>query len=288
MPTAIACASGAFRGVFTHGVLSAFEASGLRADAYAAASSTVVPAALAATGQLDALGGAAYWRDGIDVLRQLGDISQMILRGIAEHGPRLRGALFEPEVPRFLIVASAVVTGEAAELTQGPGARRLGQKLLLAMRTGDRSWADEHLAPHLYDTAGHGGVDLRLAPENLEAVAYASTRMLHAWKTPAWIDGRPYVDASYTCACPAVEMVGRGYDAVIAISPEPGPIYRDLFRSETIPAAWRGVPIHIVQPDVDLGSLGVDFTAATPGGLEAAFRHGEAKGRAFLMEQDRT
>lgn len=40
---AIASAAGGFKGVFAHGVLSAFEAAGIRAGAYAATSSTVFP-----------------------------------------------------------------------------------------------------------------------------------------------------------------------------------------------------------------------------------------------------
>lgn len=40
---AIACASGSFKGAFAHGVLSALEANGIFANAYAAASSSVIP-----------------------------------------------------------------------------------------------------------------------------------------------------------------------------------------------------------------------------------------------------
>ena len=39
---AIACASGTFKGVFVHGVLSAFESSNFRADAYGGASSSTL------------------------------------------------------------------------------------------------------------------------------------------------------------------------------------------------------------------------------------------------------
>jgi hypothetical protein len=286
MPTAIACAAGAFKGVFTHGVLSAFAAAGFRADAYAPASSTVIPTAYAATGQLDILGGVGYWQNGLSRLKEPGgDMSSMVLEGIATFSPLLRDVLFRPDAPRFLIPASAVLTGEAAAQTQGAGARHLGVRLLLATRTRDRSWADEHLALHLYDTDDDG--DLRLTPHNLEAVIYASTRMLHAWKVPAWIGDKPYVDASYTCACPAVEMAERGHRAVIAIATEPGPVYRDLFQSTPIPPSWNGVPIHFVRPGVNLADLGVEFTRATSDGLEAAFRHGQEQGKRFLQSWPR-
>lgn len=278
--TAIACASGSFKGVFTHGVLSAFAGAGFRAAAYAAASSTVIPAAYAATGALNRLDGVNYWHQGAAYLRELGGMSEMVLAGIEELAPYLQEKLFEPGMPRFLISTSAVLTRQAARLTQGSGARRLGQKLLLATRNRDRNWAAEHLAHHLFDTEASG--DLRLTPGNLDEVIYASTRMLHAWRTPAEIDGRPYVDASYTCACPAVGVAGRGYGAVIAISPEPGPLYRDLFASATIPSQWQGVPISVIQPEMDLAEIGVNYNQATADGIDAAFAYGVERGEAWL------
>ena len=53
---AIACAAGGFKGVFVHGVLSAFEAAGLRADAYAASSASVASAGFAAIGSANEVG----------------------------------------------------------------------------------------------------------------------------------------------------------------------------------------------------------------------------------------
>jgi hypothetical protein len=279
---AIACASGSFRGAFVHGVLSAFEKEGFRAGAYAAASSSVIPAAYAVLGQLKQLGGADYWRPGVTDSGELEyGASEMVLLMIAKYGPFLHGGLFEPERPRLVIATSAVTTAEAAGQTQGDGARQLGRRLLLATRRRDRSWADQHLALHLFGTLDSDGV-LPLTADNLEDVIYASTRMLHAWRIPASIDGRPYVDASYTCSCPAVEMAELGYDQVIAIVPEPGPAYRDFFQSEPIPSSWQDVPIHLIQPDVSLGKLGVDYTTATPDGFDAVYRHGKEEGSEFV------
>ncbi|WP_017316602.1 hypothetical protein [Mastigocladopsis repens] len=48
---AITCASGSFKGAFAHGVLSALEACRVQADAYAAASSSVIPTAWATIGK---------------------------------------------------------------------------------------------------------------------------------------------------------------------------------------------------------------------------------------------
>ena len=56
----IACASGTFKGVFVHGVLSAFESSGFVADVYAAASSSILSTACAATGKAREVG-VEYW-----------------------------------------------------------------------------------------------------------------------------------------------------------------------------------------------------------------------------------
>ncbi|MDM9382746.1 hypothetical protein QUB80_18805 [Chlorogloeopsis sp. ULAP01] len=47
----IACTSGSFKGVFIHGILSAFESINIRANAYAAASSSTLLTACAAIGK---------------------------------------------------------------------------------------------------------------------------------------------------------------------------------------------------------------------------------------------
>jgi hypothetical protein len=282
MSLAIACAAGSFRGAFVHGVLSAFQDSHLRGDVYACASSSAIAAACAALGELDRLGGAEHWQAGLALHRELeGDMSAMVRRGIDEVSPFLRSRLFLRDTPGLVVAASAVASDEAARLTQGDGALRLGRKLLLATRRGDRSWADRHLALHLFGTLETKGV-LALTAENLDDVLYATSRMLHAWRVPAWVGGRPYVDASYTCSCPAVEMAELGYEEVIAIVPEPGAAYRDLFQSEPIPDTWAGATIHTVQPAMSLGEVGVEYTTATAEGLGAAFRHGEVQGRQFL------
>jgi predicted acylesterase/phospholipase RssA len=49
----IASSAGGFKGVFVHGVLSALEAADIRADAYAAASSSVFPSISAAIGMAE-------------------------------------------------------------------------------------------------------------------------------------------------------------------------------------------------------------------------------------------
>lgn len=276
---AIAPSSGSFKGAFAHGVLSALEAAGVRANGYAAASSSVIPTAWAAIGKARELG-VDYWLAGLQVLKQTDiGMSQVVLGGITQFSPKEQ--LFEPETPEYFIATSAVMTQDAANETQGEKARRLGRRLLVSAGKKDRSWVNEHLQLKLFSTTNTKD-ELLINANNFEQVAYASSRMLHAWDIPAWIEGKPYVDASYTCLCQAMEMVDAGYQEVIAISNEPGTLYRDMFQLEAIPENYKGVTIHVIRPDIDPKELGVNFTDATEEGLSAVYRHGEEKGKEFI------
>jgi hypothetical protein len=277
--TAIACATGGFKGVFVSGVLDAFEVAGFKAEAYAGASSSVLPAAAAAVGQSQRLG-LDHWRKGQQMMAQpRTNMSSMILAGIAENGGWITEQLFVRGTPRFVVAVSAV-SEAAAEETQGEGARRRGRLLLLAAARGERQWIDDHLRPVLFDSAA-ADARLRLTGDNFEQVAYASTRMLHAWDIPAWIGGRPYVDAFYTCACPATEMVDLGYEEVIALATEPA-LCRDIVQDRRMPDSWRGRPIHIVRPDYDPAQTGVNYTSASEAGLAQVYEHGRQQAIAFL------
>jgi hypothetical protein len=281
--TAIACATGGFKGVFLHGVLSAFELAGFRADAYAAASSSVIPAAGAAVGRANDLG-LQFWEGGRQLIQEPGlGMSQMVFAGIEQAGPLIRERLFRPGSPRFLIAANAVDPA-GAEDTQGKGARRRGRRLLLAAARGDRSWVESHLSLRLFDT-GNQDIDLRLTAGNFDEVAYASSRMLHAWDIPATVGGKPYVDAYYTCACPAFEVAELGFDRVIAISTEPK-LFKDIFQQDTIPDEWNGTPIWTIAPAFDPADLGVTYTMASQEGLRFVYEHGRKKGREFLNEAE--
>jgi hypothetical protein len=278
---AIACAAGGFKGVFAHGVLSALEAADIRAGAYAATSSTVFPSISAAIGQSNEIA-LKYWRVAIQTLEQPGkSMSDSVLETIAASGHILRTQPFLPGMPRIVIATSAVITEEGAQATQGDGARRSGRRLLLQAARGDRSWADQHLQAHLFDTASVDEAH-RLTGANMDEVIYASTRMLHAWHIPAAVAGRPYIDGYYTCACPAIEMAQRGYGEIIAIANEPGVLYHDIFQSEPIPDNWQGVPIHIIRPQIDPATLGAGFTDATDEGLVAGYQHGLEVGQRFV------
>ena len=277
--TAIACASGGFRGAFVHGVLTAFEERGFRADTYAAVSSSALPAAGAAVGQASAVG-IDHWR-GLLETRVIsgGDMSPVLRESIDAVVPGIIGPLFGPGASRFMLVACAVV-GTAAEETQGDSARRLGRRLLVAARRGDRQWVLDNLEAVLFDSAGVHGAPL--TPENLSAAIYASTRMLHAWSVPAFVDGAPFVDGSYLLACPAVEMAALGHRRIIAVGTQPGPIPLDLVGDRTMPDEADGVPIETIVPDLDPAAIGVEVTGADAAALADLYDHGHEKGKDFL------
>ena len=277
--TAIACASGGFRGAFVHGVLTAFEERGFRANTYAAVSSSALPAACAAVGRASAVG-IDHWRDLLETKSKSGgDMSPVLQESLNALVPRIAGSLFGAVASRFLVVACAVAA-QAAEETQGPGARRLGRRLLVAAGRGDRQWARDNLEVVFFDSADDYGAPL--TSENLPAAIYASTRMLHAWSVPAVVDGAPFIDGSYLLACPAIEMATLGHRRIIAVGTQPGPIPLDLVGDRKVPEEADGVPIEFIVPDMDPAELGVDVTGAGLTGLSALYDHGRAKGRAFI------
>src|SRR5579871_428271 len=279
---AIASSAGGFKGVFAHGVLSALEAAGIRAAAYAGTSSSVFPSISAAISKANEIA-LKYWRIALSTIEQPGNgMSESVLASIAASGHIMRTYPFQPGMPRILIATSAVVTEEGAVLTQGERARGLGRKLLVQAARGDNSWAKEHLRAHIFDTEAADEAH-RLTQENMDEVIYASTRMLHAWSKPAWVHGQPYIDGCYTCNCPAIELAQLGYREIIAIATEPGPLYRDIFQSESIPTTYEGVPIHIIRPEVDPATLGAGFTEVSDAGLVAGYEHGLEVGRAFAL-----
>lgn len=277
---AIASSAGGFKGVFAHGVLSALEAAGIRADAYAGTSSSVFPSISAAIGKANEIA-LKYWRVALHTIEQPGNgMSESVLESIAASGHLLRTYPFQPGMPRTLIATSAVVTGEGAALTQGERAHGLGRKLLVQAARGDDSWAKEHLRAHIFDSEAPDDA-YRLTQENIDDVIYASTRMLHAWSKPAWVNGLPFIDGCYTCNCPAIELAQPGYREIIAIATEPGPLYRDIFQSELIPSIYEDIPIHIIRPEVDPATLGAGFTEVSDAGLVAGYEHGLEVGRRF-------
>jgi hypothetical protein len=213
-------------------------------------------------------------------------MSKVVQRGIRIFSKQLRQYLYQPSSPALYIATNAVIHPTAATQTQTTQAQDLGKRLLRASVSKDRSWVDANLRFTLFSTH-HPEVRHRITPNNFPAVAYASSRVMHAWEISAWIDGKPYVDAAYTCLCPALAMVAAGYDRTIPIANEPGTMYRDMFHIEPILTHEQGVPIDIIRPDVHLKELGVDFTKATAAGLIAVYRHGRDKGLEFARNWGR-
>ncbi|MFJ2768920.1 hypothetical protein [Streptomyces sp. NPDC087300] len=278
----IAVASGMLKGVYGHGVLSAFEERGLRADVYGTASSSVLSGGLAAVGRARRTG-VDYWLKATAAAAEKG-MSAVVLDSIEEYGPVLREGLFAAAAPEFLLATGKVTNAAAAEITQGSGAKALGRDLLRNVFAGDRSWVAENLATVVFPSrAEPGGGEPRLTPENYDAVSYASTRMLHAWSVPAEIDGEAYVDASYTCSCPAREVAAKGVDVLIAIGSDPFPLFRDLYASEEIVdgSVIGGARVLVVKPADDLKNLGVDYASATADGLVKAYEIGLEAGHRF-------
>ncbi|MBE7412358.1 MAG: hypothetical protein L6Q54_12595 [Leptospiraceae bacterium] len=125
----------------------------------------------------------------------------------------------------------------------------------------------------------------QLNKDNIKDVLYATTRLLQGWKEPAWIDNEAYIDGAYTCGCPVKETIAAGFNKVIAISAEMGGFYSDLFGAIEITDTMEDATILKIQPDIDLGDIGVNFLTATDEGLEKAYDHGFQKGISFLESE---
>lgn len=280
---AVACGGTGFKAAFAHGVLSALESHGFRAAAYAGASLAAVPAALAAAGEASNAG-IHIWLRALELLELPGNgMSDLALAQIKQSFPILRERLFAPDAPRLCVATTAVHTLAGTRETQGARAGTLGRRLQVYADRHDTAWADEHLTAHLWDTAATQRSH-RLTTSNLDEALYASSRLLHGWQIPAEIDGLPFVDAVYTCACPALEMATLDYRDVVAVVCEPGPVYHNLFRTLVIPEmSWRS-RIRIIRPSIDPKSLGIDDTVASERGLVALYDHGVDRGLRFVGE----
>jgi hypothetical protein len=264
-------------------VLCAFEKAGFRASAYAAASSSVIPAAAAAVGKTNTFG-LEHWLEGLRILERGGQgMSGLALQGIQHATPLIVQELFQRNSPRFLIAMNFVDEDGAIE-TQGKGARRLGRLLLLSAARGDRSWIDHHLTLQMYDSRPCGQ-HLELTASNFADAAYASSRVLHAWDIPAWVDGMPYVDAFYTCTCPVYELAASGCSKIFAISNEPI-LYRDIFQDEEIHEGELDIELEIIRPSSDLLEFGVSYTSASADALEHVFNMGLSAGLATLSRAE--
>ncbi len=265
---AIAISSGTLKGVYGQGILSAFEEAGLNVGAYGCASSSVISAGLAGVKKSRSLG-LEYWHYAAQESRGK-NMSKVVKTSIAKYFGLLTSGLFREGAPRFLIATSLVNNDAAAEITQSSKARNCGRRLLIDLNRGNSAWVDENLTKVLFDSEGKLGP--RLTADNLADVAYASTRMLHAWEDPAQVDGKPYVDASYTCSCPALELGDLGYKILVVIDVETGPTYTSLTKKTKVePDKIAGSFCLQVKPKYDPADVGVNYLSASSDGIERVY-----------------
>ncbi len=282
MNTAIVTAASSFRGIFIHGVLSAFEKLGFRAEAYAGASSLSIPSAYGAIGKINALGGIDYWKHRVHGVRENNfEMSKCIKIGIDLNFEDMAGGLFRADSSRLFIGVSEILTEEVvAQSSEEKSSTKLARQLMVASAKKDDSWMKENVAPRVFDTQAEG--EFKLTENNLKEVMYATTRLLPAWKDPAVVNGKYFLDAVYTCGIPLFETAISGFEKIIVISAEPGPMFADMFCSRGIPERIQDTEILKIQPDFPLSQVGVEFLTATDDGLSKAFEHGFQKGETFL------
>lgn len=278
---AIACMSGSLKGIFVQGVLTAFEEAGIKADAYASSSSSTVPASYAAIGEIRHQD-YSHWAESDSILRQPGNsMSNVILSGLEMSSGKVIDRLRSGDISRLMIVCSYVNNTDAANETQSESAVTLGRKLIIQGARNISGWKDQNLDLHVFDTESNNE-KLKLTAENYKAVAYATTRMLHAWHIPATVNDKPYIDGSYTCLIPIEPLADRDFQNIIAVATEPGEITKDFFSGVPIGNQWNGSRIYWIKPETNLKKLGVDFTKASKEGIEKVFEYGIEKGNEFI------
>lgn len=277
MKIAVAIASGTLKGVFAHGVLSALEEKGVYANTYACSSSSTLSGGLAAVKKSREIG-VDYWINVAQKSEKL-NMSDVVLYSIDHYGKLIKDAIFNNNCAQLLVATSEVITEEARILTQGDGARKLGRKLLIQALKKDTSWVKENLQKVLFSSKEDASNET-LTFDNFNEVVYASTRMLHAWKTPAWVNDKAFIDGSYTCSCPALELAQQNqFETIIVISSDPLHCYDDLFQTTLLSQETvQTKKVYCIYPDFDLKEIGVDYTKATEQGMRDAYNQGFKKG----------
>lgn len=273
--------AGGYKNAFTQGVLTAFEENGLIADVYTACSSSTLIAAFAAfrgMGQLN----LTLWKNGYAISQEDGgDQSQAMLQSIQQLLPTIKSNLWEPSSSRLVIATSRIITSDAAAAAQSESAKRLGQMLLLNAMRHKTEWKDKNLESELFGTNTDGRTRL-LTKENFNEVAYATTRMLHAWKIPASIENCAYIDGSYTSHFPIKFLSELKCGRIICISAEKEKVFTNIFMQEEIPFQIDGVLVDVIKPDIDLKEVGLDFYKITEEGLNIGYKHGYKKGLTYI------
>lgn len=280
---AICCTSGGYKNAFTQGVLTAFEENGLRANVYTACSSSTLIAAFAAFGKIRQLD-LTLWEKGYTISKKdSGDQSRAMLYTIKQLLPEIINNLWSSSSSRLLIATSLVRNDEVIMAVQSDNAKRLGQMLLLNALRHNSEWQNKNLELKLFDTLFDLTTE-RLTKENFVEVAYATTRMLHAWKIPAYINNQAYIDGSYTSHCPVQFVLKLKPEKVICICTEKDKIFSNIFGIEEIPNQIGNISIDFIKPDFDLKGIGLDFYTITNEGLKNGYEHGYKKGLFYISE----
>lgn len=278
---AICCLSGGYKSAFTHGVLTAFEENNLTASVYTACSSSTLITAFATFKEIGKLD-LTLWKNGYKISQEdNGDQSQAMLRTIQKLSPEIIDNLWKPSSSRLLITTSCVKTDAAVAVTQSDSAKRLGQMLQINALRHKSDWKDENLELVLFDTHSDSRTKL-LTKDNFNDVAYATTRMLHAWKVPASVDNQAYIDGSYTSHCPIGFLATLKPKRIVCICTEKEKPFFNLFGNEEVPSQIDGVCIDFIKPDFDLKDVGLDFYTIADDGLENGYKHGYQKGLSYI------
>lgn len=274
---AICCTSGGYKNVFAQGVLMALEESNFRASAYAACSSSTLIAAYAAFGQITMLD-LSLWEKGYEISQKEGNQSQAMIYSISQISDIIKKNLWTATSSRLLVATSMVVNQDVLPIINSDQAKRLGQRLLIDSLRHRTEWKEENLRLQMFDTEENSKSKL-LTKINFDDVAYATTRMLHAWNIPAFIEDESYIDGSYTSLCPAPFLAQTlDFEKIICIGTEVSGITLDLFSDSIIPDKMYDTSIDFIKPDFDLKKIGVDYYSVLENGLEKAFEHGYEKG----------
>lgn len=278
---AICCLSGGYKSAFTHGVLTAFEENNLTASVYTACSSSTLITAFATFKEIGKLD-LTLWKNGYKISQEdNGDQSQAMLRTIQKLSPEIIDNLWKPSSSRLLITTSCVKTDAAVAVTQSDSAKRLGQMLLINALRHKSDWKDENLELVLFDTHSDSRTKL-LTKDNFNDVAYATTRMLHAWKVPASVDNQAYIDGSYTSHCPIGFLATLKPKRIVCICTEQEKQFFNIFGNEEVPSQMDGICIDFIKPDFELKEVGLDFYSIADYGLENGYELGYKKGLSYI------
>lgn len=278
---AIVSESGTFKGVFTQGVLDAFEEYKIEPYMIGCSSSSTVSGCFFTAG-ISRKMGLQYWKDVVSMRINGHSMSDITFKSIEKYSHHVKSKILKESKINLAIATSFVFNKEGAKITQGKQSKRLGKKLLISSLRRDNSWTKENLRKVIFSNNTFSNFT-KITDTNFEEVLYSTSRMMHEWDVPAWIDGKPYIDASYTCSCMVDDVaLIDNIDSIIVIGINPEGVYSDIFMNKKITAKdYKNVDVKFILPKYDLKEVGVDYTMASIDGIEKAYNHGYEQGISF-------